>query len=97
MELTSDPEVIIEKREGESITYRRSDGVRWRVTGKCDRRGLCMIGAVLGDTQVESVEQLAHMCKVLGKERLDSDLDVPLGPGYDSNCCPMIVEVLDGN
>lgn len=91
---TADPEVIIESRSGDSVTYRRSDGVRWRVTGKCDRRGFCLVGCVIDGTVIESVE---HLNELAQGRRIDSELDVPLGPGYKNDCCPMTVEILDGD
>lgn len=85
---TADPDVVIEIRDGDSIIYRRTDGLRWRVTGKCDRRGDCLIGAVINGVTIESKEQLRAM-----GDRPDSPLDVPVGPKF-KGCCPFEIEVL---
>ncbi len=94
MEKTFDPEVVIESREGESIVYLNiTNGKKWKVTGVCDRRGHCMVGAVIDGILVESVEHLNQLCEDKGKERLDSELDVPVGINF-RNCCPFVIEEL---
>jgi hypothetical protein len=43
---TADPFVGIEHEEYGYVRYRGTDGRRWEVTGMCDYRGWCLIGAV---------------------------------------------------
>jgi hypothetical protein len=106
-EKTIDPDVVIESREGDSsVVYRRlSDGLRWRVTGVCDNRGLCTVGSAVvqhpygGDVKIESVEQLNRLAEEwnrVGHIQSDEGLDVPTGPAYKGDCCPLVVEILDG-
>ena len=89
---TIDPYVVIEEQTPEYKIYRNiKTGRRWKVRGKCDRRGDCLIGAVI-DTPKGKVEVLDHahleeLVKTLGRERIDSELDVPVSPEFDS-CCP---------
>lgn len=88
---THDPETFIEYQEGNvTIYYRPSDGLRWKVTGSCDFRGHCMVGAVIDGTVIESVEHLNTLAQ--GK-RIESELDVPIGPKFEG-CCPFEIEVL---
>lgn len=103
MKPTVDPEVFIESCDGDSITYQRSDGLRWRVTGQCDKRGFCMLGAVVTgpddkEVIIKSVEQLNKLAKKwnrIGHIQSDEPLDVPTNINYDGSCCPFTVEVLD--
>lgn len=85
MEQTADPHVVIEARGTDWVRYRRDDGRRWEVHGQCDRRGDCLIGAVLADGTV--VRDHAHLAE-LG-DRPDSLLDVPVTPEF-TGCCPLI-------
>jgi len=88
MEPTSDPYVMIEERGEGWVRYRRDDGVRWEVRGVCDRRGDCLIGAnIEGFGVIESHDDIERAKQVLGRERIDSELDVPITPAF-SNCCP---------
>jgi len=74
---TADPTVWAEELRPGYARYRNKDGRRWEVHGICDRRGDCMIGAVLPDgTVIESVDQI-----------LESVLDVPVTPEF-AGCCP---------
>jgi hypothetical protein len=96
-EPTSDPEVVIEERRPDYVRYRSVDGRRWEVRGVCDRRGLCLIGANIetpdGMVQIESLEHLERLDRELGVERIDSEMDVPVGPGFQG-CCPLEITVL---
>lgn len=94
-EITADPAVVIERRGKDTITYRNiENNQRWMVTGKCDRRGLCMIGAAVGNVIIESVEHLEALCKERGVTRVDSMLDVPVSINF-SGCCPLKVKELE--
>lgn len=91
MEATSDPHVWIEERSEGYVRYRCGDGRRWEVRGVCDRRGDCLIGAVIeGFGKIESHEDIERAKKELGRGRIDSELDVPVGPGF-KGCCPLKV------
>lgn len=96
-EPTSDRHVVIEERAPSYVRYRSDDGRRWEVRGECDRRGYCLIGAVIqtpnGLVQVESLEHLEQLKRELGRERVDSEMDVPVAPGF-SGCCPLEITVL---
>lgn len=82
-ESTADPYVVIEARGPDWVSYRNtSSGRRWEVRGVCDRRGDCLIGAVLDDGTV--IRDHAHLAE-LG-DRPDSMYDVPVTPEFDS-CC----------
>lgn len=92
-ELTSDPGVLIEERRAGYVRYQHVDGRRWEVHGVCDRRGDCLIGAVIDGVQIRDHAHLAELCEQLGVERLGGDLDIPVAPGF-SGCCPLrIVEL----
>lgn len=95
---TSDPNVVIEERREGYTRYRNTDGKRWEVHGVCDRRGDCLIGAVVstpeGQVEIRDHGHLAELGERLGRERIDSELDVPVGPGFQG-CCPLrIVELV---
>jgi hypothetical protein len=94
---TADPTVRIEHQEPGYVRYRANDGRRWEVRGTCDRRGFCLIGAVIqtpgGPFTVESLDDLEFLKVELGRERIDSELDVPVGPGFEG-CCPLEVTEL---
>lgn len=86
---TSDPNVYIEeKRESYWRYIDVRSGVRWEIEGVCDRRGDCMIGAVVDGIEIKSHGHLAALCSIYGKDRIDSDLDVPVVPGF-KGCCPL--------
>lgn len=74
---------IEEQRPG-YVRYRRVDGRRWEVHGTCDRRGDCLVGAVLDDGSLVTREMVDAMRGT--SERLISDLDVPVTPEFDT-CC----------
>jgi hypothetical protein len=87
VEQTADPHVLIEERREGYVRYRQDNGRRWEVHGVCDRRGDCLIGAVINDVQVRDHEHLAEMVRECGNARLDSELDVPVTPEF-TGCCP---------
>lgn len=91
-ETTVDPDVVIEEQRVGYVRYRRvTDGRRWEVHGTCDRRGDCLIGAVIdtpdGPVEIEDHDHLARLAESLGRDRIDSDLDVPVTPEF-RGCCP---------
>jgi hypothetical protein len=94
---TIDPRIFIEERRDGYVRYRRSDGLRWEVHGYCIRLGNCLIGAVIqtpdGPVQVTSHEHIKQLQANLGRERIDSELDVPVGVGF-TGCCSLVVREL---
>lgn len=82
MERTADPHVWIEERQEGYLRYRRDDGRRWEVHGVCDDNRACMVGAVVGGTLIETVEQARALPR--------PELDCPVGPGF-KGCCPLEV------
>lgn len=88
---TRDPSVLIEEAREGYVRYRRTtDGRRWEVHGTCDRRGDCLIGSVVdgpdGPEQVRDCAHLAELKAALGRERIDSEMDVPVTPEFRT-CC----------
>lgn len=85
---TADPFVFIEEqRPGYVVYYRSTDGARWSVSGTCDRRGDCLVGSVIdGFGLIESKADIGRAQRKLSKQRIDSELDVPVTPGFDT-CC----------
>lgn len=79
---TADPTVFIEEQRPGYVRYRSATGRRWEVHGTCDRRGNCLIGAVIDGVEITSHADL----EALGRERADSELDVPVTPEFDT-CC----------
>lgn len=96
LEPTCDPQILTEERRDGYVRYRHADGRRWEVHGVCDRRGDCLVGAVIdGFGLIESHADIERAKRVLGRERIDSEMDVPVGPGF-SGCCPLRVVALEG-
>lgn len=92
---TVDPFVVIEEQRLGYVRYRALDtGRRWEVHGKCDRRGDCLIGAVIDGEQIKDRDTLALKTASLGRTRIDSELDVPVTPEF-TGCCPFTYVVLD--
>jgi hypothetical protein len=83
---TADPHVAIEEQREGYVRYRNADGRRWEVHGTCDRRGDCLIGTTLEGELVRDHEHLRALARKHGRERLDSDMDVPVTPEFDT-CC----------
>ena len=84
---TADDYIFIEEQREGYVRYRRiSDGRRWEVHGTCDRRGDCLIGATVDEIQIRDHEHLEELKVILGKQRIDSELDVPVTPEFD-DCC----------
>jgi len=95
---TADPDTWIEERRNGYVRYRRRDGRRWEVWGVCYRWGLCLIGAVIstpdGPIQIRDSQHLEELKHLLGRERIDSELDVPVTPEF-RDCCPFTYVELD--
>jgi hypothetical protein len=86
---TSDPGVVIEEQRPGYVRYRRlADGRRWEIEGACDRRGWCLVGAVIDGMQIRDLDHLAQMVAEKGVDRIDSELDVPVTPEF-TGCCPL--------
>lgn len=88
---TADPNVLIEERRPGFVRYRHLlTGRRWEVHGVCDRRGDCLVGAVIdtpdGPVLIRSHEHISELQATLGRARVDSELDVPVTPEFDT-CC----------
>lgn len=95
MELTPtcDPTVWIEEQRVGYIRYRNSEGRRWEVHGICDKRGDCLVGAVINSEQVQTIER----AKELAIEY--TGLDCPVTPEF-RGCCPFTyveLERINGN
>lgn len=95
MNKTCDPDVLVEECRPGFVIYRRiTDGGRWSVTGFCDQRGDCLVGAVIdtpdGPVQVRDHAHIDELKRVLRRERIDFELDVPVGVGF-RDCCPLEV------
>lgn len=97
LERTADVTVRIEERRPDYVRYQANDGRRWEVRGRCDRRGVCLIGANIetpsGLVLIESLEHIERLKQELGVERIDSEMDVPVGPGFQG-CCPLEITIL---
>jgi hypothetical protein len=85
---TADPAVWIEEQRPGYVRYVDAEGRRWEIEGSCDRRGDCLIGAVIDG---EVVRDHAHLAEIDARKpgRIDSDLDVPVTPGF-SGCCELV-------
>jgi len=90
---TADPAVRIEEQLPGYVRYQAEDGWRWEVRGTCDYRGDCLIGARIetpeGTVEITSHEHIEQLKAELGVERLQSEMDVPVGVGF-SGCCPLV-------
>jgi hypothetical protein len=91
---TADPHVFIEEKRLGYVRYRSDDGRRWEVTGTCIRLGNCLVGAVIKDFgQIKTLADIEQAKLQLGVSRIDSDMDVPVGPGF-KGCCDLRTQVL---
>lgn len=99
-EPTADPNVVIEEKLAGYVRYRSLiDNSRWEVRGTCIKLGYCLVGAVLrtpnGFVQVESLEHLEQLKVELGADRVDSEMDVPVTPGFSGCCALEIITLAD--
>lgn len=84
---TADPSVWIEEQCAGYVRYRNAEGRRWEVHGECDRRGDCLIGAVIdGYGELADHADLERAKETLGVDRLVSLMDVPVTPDFEG-CC----------
>lgn len=96
---TSDRHVVIEARSPGYVRYRSDEGRRWEVRGECTRLGHCLIGATIqtptGWVTIESLEHIERLKAELGTERIDSEMDVPVAPGFEGCCALEVTELGD--
>lgn len=96
-EPTSDRHVVIEARSPGYVRYRSDEGRHWEVRGECVRLGHCLVGANIqtprGLVEVESLEHIERLKAELGVERIDSEMDVPVAPGFEG-CCALEIATL---
>src|SRR5687767_455448 len=83
---SADPLVVVEEQRPGYVRYRNAEGRRWEVHGTCDRRGDCLIGSMIEGELIESHAHLEQVKRRVGKERVQSDLAVPVTPEFDV-CC----------
>ncbi len=87
MNPTSDPGVFIEDQRPGYVRYVNDEGARWEVHGMCDKRGDCLVGAVIDGEAITTLERARELAVAY------TGLDVPVAPGF-SGCCPLEVMVL---
>lgn len=78
---TSDPFVWIEEQGVGWVRYRNGAGRRWEVHGTCDRRGDCLVGAVIEGESVTTIDRARELAAAY------TGLDCPVTPEF-SGCCP---------
>ena len=78
---TCDPFIFIEEQREGYYRYRNGDGRRWEVHGVCDRRALCLVGAVIDGELVETAERGRELAMAY------AGLDCPVTPEF-TGCCP---------
>lgn len=88
--ITSDKDIVIEEqRDGYWRYQQMPTGRRWEVYGVCDKRGNCLVGAVIDGVEVTSLDH-AH---TLATEY--TGLDSPVMPEF-SGCCDFTFVELEG-
>lgn len=95
LKATVDPYIFIEQEAPGFVVYRQLDdrGLvvrRWSVTGVCDRRGYCMLGAIVDGKELTVQDILDGRTG----ERLQTHMDVPVTPEF-KDCCPFTFEELE--
>lgn len=98
MQPTVDPGVFIEEQYPGYVRYfREEDGARWEVIGTCDRRGNCLVGAVVstpdGPVQIDSLEHLIQLTDQYGEEIFNTEMDTPVTWEF-GGCCEFTYNVL---
>lgn len=91
---TCDPSVWIEASQTGYVRYRNVEtDRRWEVHGVCDKRGDCMVGAVVGKYQIKTLEEARAVAAAY------KGLDCPVTPEF-KGCCPfrfVELEPVDGH
>lgn len=85
---TTDPNVFIEEQADNYIRYCNSNGQRWEIFGTCDKRGNCLVGAVIDGEVIATLEDARKLAKSY------TGLDVPVTPNF-KGCCPLKGRWLD--
>jgi hypothetical protein len=91
---TQDPYVVIEDQHPGYVLYRNIEtGRRWEVYGECVGVAECIVGAVVDDNQVETLDE----AKKIWENRKDLfPVDNPITPEFQG-CCPFTFKELSGN
>lgn len=78
---TCEPYVFIEEQRVGYIRYRDiTTGRRWEVHGICDKRGDCLVGAVIDGEEVKTIERARELAAAyIGP-------DCPVTPEF-TDCC----------
>jgi hypothetical protein len=85
MRPTAEAGVLIEEESEGCVRYvREATGERWEVHGVCDRRGECLVGAVVDGEVVETIERARELARTYAGP------DVPVTRGF-KGCCPLAV------
>jgi hypothetical protein len=79
---TCDPGVFIEEIRVGYVRYVNIDGRRWEVHGICDKRGHCMVGAVVDGVVLKTLAEAAAAAQAY------TGLDCPVTPEF-KGCCPL--------
>jgi hypothetical protein len=87
---TTVPDTVIEEQREGYVRYRRlSNGERWEVRGICDKRGYCLIGAVIDGEVIETIERARELAEAYTGQ------DVPVYVGFEeAGCCPLVSTIL---
>jgi len=96
---TADPDVLLVSSKKDYWLYERiSTGARWEVKGTCDRRGDCIVGAVIqtidGPIQITSKDHILQLRQQYGLAAITSQLDTPVIKGFEGVCCPLVITEL---
>lgn len=88
---TIDPFIVIEEQRDGYIRYRDTQsGKRWEVHGTCDKRGNCLVGAVINGESITSLERARELAiNYTGP-------DCPVTPSFEG-CCPFTYVELEPN
>jgi hypothetical protein len=91
---TADPFVVIEEQRAGYVRYLNTQtGRRWEVSGTCDKRGDCVVGAVItaADGSTVTIASLDHLRQLLRQKKWQlaitaNGLDTPVTPEFNT-CC----------
>lgn len=90
MEPTSEPDVQMEEIRPGLVRYFRDDGTSWEISGICDHRANCLVGAVIDGELIETIERARELADAY------TGPDVPVTPDF-RGCCPLTGKWLDGH